>query len=71
MAGQTLTPPLIEKTIDARGETTQPWAEWFQTVSDRLSKLGLNAGAGVTDGSEAAAGQVGEYLTASGSVALV
>lgn len=41
-------------------------------MSDRLSKLGLNAGAGVgvTDGSEAAAGQVGEYLTASGSVAL-
>lgn len=71
MAGQSLEPPLIQNTADAAGRTTQAWSEWYQAVSDRLSKLGtMNIGMGVTDGSEATAGQVGEYLTASGSVAL-
>lgn len=41
---------------------SQAWTEYHQSVSDRLTALH----AGVTDGSDANAGDVGELLTASG-----
>jgi hypothetical protein len=46
---------------------TEAWAGWFLDASDRLNKLQI----GATDGSDAKAGNIGEYLTAtSGSVSL-
>jgi hypothetical protein len=57
-------PPLVS----TGGQHSQAWNAYFQDVADEL--VGLreqvsDAGRGVTDGSDAAAGQVGEYLTAS------
>ena len=45
---------------------SQAWTEYHQSVADRLAVIKN----GVTDGSDAKPGEVGEYLTASGSVAL-
>jgi hypothetical protein len=61
-------PPGERVTADAAGFHTQPWIDYHQNVADRLGDVQMRAG--VTDGSDAAAGDIGEYLTASGSVAL-
>lgn len=46
---------------------SQAWTEYHQSVADRLGTIQ----AGVTDGSDAAAGDIGEYMTAvSGAVGL-
>jgi hypothetical protein len=59
-------PPANETPLASDGQQhTQPWAEYFQTVSDRLATIA--AGKGVIDGSDAKAGVVGEYLSASAS----
>lgn len=48
------------------------WTEYFQSLNDKVNELvsAANTMTGVTDGSDAAAGVVGEYMTASGSVGL-
>jgi len=51
------------------GVPTEVWASYYQTITDQLETL--NAKMGATDGSEATAGQIGEYLTQSGSTSLV
>jgi hypothetical protein len=40
---------------------TRPWVDYNQQVSDLLNRVAANAG--VTDGSNAGAGQVGEWLS--------
>jgi hypothetical protein len=45
---------------------SQAWTEYHQSVADKINGLSI----GVTDGSDADAGHVGEYMSASGSVAL-
>lgn len=67
MSGQ-LQPPANEIPIAADGlQHTQAWADYHQSVADALAAVDT----GVTDGSDAAAGQIGEYLSASlGSVSL-
>ena len=64
-------PPLLDPPLDPSGQQhSQSWAAYYQDVSDRLATLATFK-TGVTDGSDAAAGQIGEYLSASGgSVAL-
>jgi hypothetical protein len=64
--GSTIQAPLVEKTADEKGQTTQAWTEFFQAISTKLNNLTV----GVTDGSDAAAGDIGEYMTATGSVTL-
>ena len=68
----TFDPPIVDYPSGARH--SQAWTEHNQAVVDRLAAnmAAIAAiGTGVTDGSDAAAGQVGEYLTAAGgSVAL-
>jgi hypothetical protein len=61
-------PPFLSPvTASDTGTTTQPWSEYHQSVEDRLVQLQSTIGKGVTDGSNAAAGSVGEYMTASAS----
>ena len=62
-----LQPPVNDPPVaEAGGQHSQSWTNYFQNVADRLSHLQN----GVTDGSDAAAGDVGEYLSASAGVAL-
>jgi hypothetical protein len=53
--------PLDDKPHDDRGWPSDAWAKYFVEKDDALAKVHQ----GVTDGSEADAGDVGEYLTAS------
>ena len=46
---------------------SQPWAAYNQQVSDLLNQLAATSGVGVTDGSEAQPGQIGEYMTMTGT----
>ena len=66
-----LQPPFYDPPIadyPSGQQHSQAWTEYHQSVSDQLATI--NASRGVTDGSDAAAGQTGEYLTATASVAL-
>lgn len=79
-------PPVFDPPIAASGQQhSQAWTEYHQQVADQLqnqltqinaltsqlSTLTGTMGQGVTDGSDAAAGDIGEYLTAtSGTVSL-
>jgi len=60
-----LEPPVYDPPIAESGQQhSQAWTEYHQSVSDALATV--QAHAGVTDGSDAAAGQIGEYMTATG-----
>ena len=64
-------PPFYDAPIvdnEAGQQHSQAWTEYHQSVADQINSLAANTG--VTDGSDAAAGQIGEYLTATASVAL-
>ena len=59
-----LQPPANESPVADDGlQHTGAWRAYFQSVADQLNILHN----GVTDGSDAGAGQIGEYMTASGS----
>jgi hypothetical protein len=65
-------PPFYDQPIvDAASgqQHSQAWTEYHQSVADRINALAakVGAGTGVTDGSDAAAGQIGEYMTATAS----
>ncbi len=63
-----LQPPFYDPPIadyPSGQQHSQAWTEYHQSVSDQLASLAANAG--VTDGSDASAGQVGEYVAATGS----
>jgi len=63
-----LSPPLVVPAIDtATGRPTQARIDYDQQVADQLADLRASQGRGVTDASEAAAGGIGEVLTASAS----
>jgi hypothetical protein len=53
-------PPQSEATADETGLPSRAWSDYHQSVSDRLARLH----SGVTDGTEADAGDVGEYVEA-------
>ena len=64
----TIQPPFYDPPIadyPSGQQHSQAWTEYHQSVADQLASLATNNG--VTDGNDAAAGQVGEYVTASGS----
>lgn len=66
-------PPANEAPIGEKGQHSQAWGEFFQKNSDLLNELtkGMRlVGIGITDGSDADPGHIGEVLTASGSVSL-
>ena len=65
-------PPANELPVAADGQHSKPWADYHQSVADRLAALPGQVRKGVTDGSDAAAGDIGEYQEASfaGPVAL-
>jgi hypothetical protein len=59
-------PPFFDPVIVADATGSQhsfAWTQYHQSVADRLATLQ----AGVVDGSDAVAGDIGEYMTASGS----
>jgi hypothetical protein len=68
-------PPFYDAPIvdDAAGQQhSQAWTEYHQAVADQINKMAATLGVGVTDGSDAVAGKVGEYMTATASgIALV
>ena len=49
------------------GNHSQAWTEYNQSLADQVNALTAAIGKGVTNGSNAAAGQVGEYMTATAS----
>ncbi len=63
MATGRLLPPANEAPLADDGQHTQAWAAHHQSVTDALNAVHD----GVIDGSDAPAGQVGEYLAATGS----
>ena len=70
-----LQPPFYDPPITdypSGQQHSQAWTEYHQSVSDQLAALAstVQSNQGVTDGSDATAGQVGEYLTASSSGAV-
>jgi hypothetical protein len=63
-----LEPPVYDPPMAESGQQhSQAWTEYHQSVSDQLKTLQATVNRGVTDGSDAAAGDIGEYLTASAS----
>ena len=74
MAGA-LQPPFYDPPITdypSGQQHSQAWTEYHQSVSDQLAALAstVQSNQGVTDGSDASAGQIGEYVTASSSGAV-
>jgi hypothetical protein len=66
-----MSPPLNAAVTDAdTGQHSDIWKSHQQSIVDALQSIINTDQKGVTDGSEAEAGDVGEYLTASASVAL-
>jgi hypothetical protein len=64
-----VSPPANENPIAADGQHSQAWNGFFDDVSRQLTAL-AKVNQGVTDGSDAAAGNIGEYLTASAATPL-
>lgn len=63
-----LDPPFNERPVDETGSAqSRPWQKHTQLVADRLANMPAAVRKGVTDGSDAAAGDIGEYLSASAS----
>jgi hypothetical protein len=54
--------PLLARTLNDSGRPSPAWTGFFQDIADRLGAVGK----GVTDGSDAQPGNVGEYMTATG-----
>lgn len=66
-----LAPPANDLPINpATGTHSQSWTEYNQSVADRLAALPTITMTGTTKGDDAAAGMIGEYMTATGSVGL-
>ncbi len=66
-----LEPPTQQPPLADTGAFSEPWAMHNQKIVDRLHDLPGELSAGVVDGSDAAAGAIGEVLTHTGaSVAL-
>jgi hypothetical protein len=66
-----LAPPIADAPLSADGtQHSEAWTAYNQAVADRLDRLPGELRTGVTDGSNAATGQIGEWLSsvvASGS----
>jgi hypothetical protein len=62
-----LQPPANDPPVADDGRHSDAWTGFHQNVADRLDSITqkVMAKAGVTDGSEATAGQIGEFMTAS------
>jgi hypothetical protein len=65
--GRVLDPPNDSNPIDPEtGQHTDVWTMYHQAVADRLAVLAVST-IGVVDGSDADAGHLGEYMTATAS----
>lgn len=67
----TIQPPFYDPPIadyPSGQQHSQAWTEYHQSVADRLASLSatVQTRQGVTDGSDATAGQIGEYLATTG-----
>lgn len=61
-----LSPPFQDPPLQDNSDHSQAWAAHHQDVADRINGLPALLTTGVVDGSDASAGQIGEYLAASG-----
>lgn len=63
-----LEPPSNEQPLrEDGGRHTQAWADYHESIADRVNTLADTVRQGITDGSDADAGNIGEYLFASNS----
>jgi hypothetical protein len=64
-----LEPPANEQPMRDDGAAhTQPWIDYHQSIADRVNTMQSRMRQGVTDGGDATAGQIGEYLVANATV---
>ena len=66
-------PPFLDTPITDQGRFSKSWNQYNVDVSDALAGLSSQLATvrqGVTDGSDATPGQIGEYMSSGGSVAL-
>jgi hypothetical protein len=61
-----LQPPFQDTPLVQSGDHSPAWSRHLQDVADRINGLPALVKTGVVDGSDATAGQIGEFLTASG-----
>lgn len=64
MAVEPIPIPMMDNPVSDTGRFSRPWTQYIDKLNTAVATAA--AGMGVTDGTDAAAGQVGEYLTASG-----
>ncbi len=64
-----LTPPANEVPLADSGQHTEAWAGYHQAIADRVTALPEVVRKGAVDGSNATAGDVGEYVTSTFGVA--
>jgi hypothetical protein len=70
---QTIQPPFYDQPLTdypSGQQFSQAWTEYHQTLADRVTALPGAVQTGVVDGSDAAPGMIGEFMTASGSATL-
>ncbi|HEY2616155.1 MAG TPA: hypothetical protein VGI78_02345 [Acetobacteraceae bacterium] len=60
-------PPFLDTPITSDNRFSTAWNQHMVDISNTLASLTARMGVGVTDGSDATAGQIGEYMTATGS----
>ena len=63
--------PMNEAHTSSTGAPTNAWANYYQRINDWLSSVSKTLAQirkGVTDGSEAAAGDIGEYMSATSGI---
>lgn len=63
MTIQTVSPPANEAPLSPDGQHTQAWAAYHQSVADTLTEVQT----GTTTNDNAAAGQIGEYISGTGT----
>lgn len=63
MALEPIPIPMLDNPVSDTGRFSRPWTQYLDKLNTAVATAA--AGMGVTNGSDATAGQVGEYLTAS------
>lgn len=59
-------PPVNEAPLSDNGQHTQAWSQYHQKMSDTLKALPTEVRTGTKTNDNAAAGMIGEYITANG-----
>lgn len=63
-----LQPPFRDAPLAGDDQFSKPWVAHHQDVTDRINDLPVELTTGVTDGSDASAGRIGEYVATDNGV---